>query len=179
MHLLSVQGFYFALLQYSPIQAFTVRFVPSMQLYNQRRKTAHAALHALFRRFDRFHRPRYNANTTSHCTACDMLKRLPDPGRFAPIPEPAPLRRLYRSAQPPIIIRYIRVRPLLWIHARRCNTPARRGQLLPSANRWQVLTRCQQYRRDAPAEGSASPPAQGSPAAVSMLPTPGINLAPG
>lgn len=30
LHLLRVQGFYFALLQYSPIQAFTVRFIPSM-----------------------------------------------------------------------------------------------------------------------------------------------------
>lgn len=61
-----------------------------------------------------------------------------------------------------IIIRYIRGCrgvPLSWIHARRCNIPqtipARRGQLLPSANRWQVLTHCQQYRRGAPAEGSA------------------------
>lgn len=41
--------------------------------------------------------------------------------------------------------------------------PARRGQLLPSADRWQVLTRCQQYKPDASAEGSASPPVQGQP----------------
>ena len=39
--------------------------------------------------------------------------------------------------------------------------PARRGLLLLSADRWQVLTRYQQYRPDAPAEGSTSPPAQG------------------
>jgi hypothetical protein len=31
LYLLRVQGFYFTLLQYSPIQAFTARFAPSMQ----------------------------------------------------------------------------------------------------------------------------------------------------
>lgn len=41
--------------------------------------------------------------------------------------------------------------------------PARRGQLLPSVDRWQVLTRCQQYRPGAPAEWSASPPVQSQP----------------
>ena len=40
---------------------------------------------------------------------------------------------------------------------------ARRGQLLPYVDRWQVLTRCQQYRPGAPAEGPASPPVQGHP----------------
>ena len=47
----------------------------------------------------------------------------------------APRRTLHKSAQPPIIIRYI--------GGQRCNIPqtmpARRGQLLPSADRWQVL----------------------------------------
>lgn len=56
---------------------------------------------------------------------------------------------------------------LLWIHASRCSIsqimPARRGQLLPCVNRWQVLTHCQQYRPGAPAEGAASPPVQGQP----------------
>ena len=47
--------------------------------------------------------------------------------------------------------------------------PARRGLLLPCADHWQVLTRCQQYRPGAPAEGSASPPVQGQPGGVSML----------
>ena len=57
----------------------------------------------------------------------------------------------------PIIIRYIRG----------CSIPqtmlARRGLLPLCAGRWQVLTRCQQYRPGAPAEGSASPPVQGQP----------------
>nr|DAO91948.1 MAG TPA: SOX transcription factor [Caudoviricetes sp.] len=52
-----VQGFYFALLQYSHTQVFTARFVPSVQLYRPRRKTVHRALQWLFLRFDLFHRP--------------------------------------------------------------------------------------------------------------------------
>ena len=59
----------------------------------------------------------------------------------------------------PIIIMYIRARPC---YGDPCQTaqhiaghanPA--GQFLPSADRWQVLTHCQQYRPSAPAEGSA------------------------
>ena len=65
---------------------------------------------------------------------------------------PAPRRTLHKAAQPPIIIRYIRGQTM----------PAVAGQLLPCADRWQVLTRCQQYRPGAPVERSASPPAQGS-----------------
>ena len=41
-------SFYFALLQYSPMQAFTARFVPSMQLYRPRCKTDYRALQGLF-----------------------------------------------------------------------------------------------------------------------------------
>lgn len=48
LHLLRVQGFYFAPLQCSPMQAFTGRFASSMQLYHKRRKTAHGALQGLF-----------------------------------------------------------------------------------------------------------------------------------
>lgn len=70
---------------------------------------------------------------------------------------------LDRPAQPPFIIRYIRGQTM----------PAEAGQLLPCADRWQMLTRCQQYRPGAPAEGSASPPVQGQPGGISMLPTPG------
>lgn len=59
LHLLRVQGFCFALLQYSPIQTFTAAFVSSMQLYHPRNKTAHRALQALFLLFAPFYRHRY------------------------------------------------------------------------------------------------------------------------
>lgn len=44
LHLLRVRGFSFALLQYNPIQAFTAAFMPFMQLYRPRHKTAHKDL---------------------------------------------------------------------------------------------------------------------------------------
>lgn len=61
--------------------------------------------------------------------------------------------------------------------------PAAAGQLLPRADHWQVLTRCQQYRPGAPAEGSASTPvnlAGVSPAASRCFSRPAAcSLAPG
>lgn len=56
---------------------------------------------------------------------------------------------------------------LLWIHARQCSISqtmqARRVLFLPPVDRWQVLTRYQQHKPGAPAEGSASPPVQAQP----------------
>jgi hypothetical protein len=40
----TVQGFYFAKLQYSHIQAFTAAFLPSMQLYHNNAKSVYRAL---------------------------------------------------------------------------------------------------------------------------------------
>lgn len=75
----------------------------------------------------------------------------------------APRRTLHSSAQPPYynkVYKGAAVRPMLWIHAGRCSIPqtipARRGQLLPSADRWQVL-------HPAHLLGSASPPVQCKP----------------
>ena len=110
LHLLRVQGFYFALLQYSRIQAFTARFVPSMQLYCPRHKTAHRALRGLFLRFAPFYRPQYQTDTNGYNTACTTLELINAPGC------PPAHTRYHRHAgrytaqrRPPIIIRYIRV----------------------------------------------------------------------
>lgn len=69
---------------------------------------------------------------------------------------PPPRRTLYRSAQPPYYNKVYKGAPLLWIHARRCSRsqtmPAGWGQLLPCTDRWQALTRWQQYRPCVPAE---------------------------
>ena len=43
-----MQGFYFALLQCSHTQAFTVRFAPPMQLYHPRRDAAQASTAAYY-----------------------------------------------------------------------------------------------------------------------------------
>lgn len=61
---------------------------------------------------------------------------------------PPPRRTLYKSAQPPIIIRYIRGAQTM---------PARRGLRLSCVDRWQVLHRAHLLR------GSAPPPVQGQP----------------
>ena len=54
VQLLRVQGFYFAPLQYSHIQAFTARFAPSMQLYHLNSKSVYRDLQGLFRQFAAF-----------------------------------------------------------------------------------------------------------------------------
>ena len=73
---------------------------------------------------------------------------------------PPPRRTLHRSAQTAYynnVYKRVQGCALLWIHARRCSIsqtmPAVAGQLLPCADRWQVLTVCQQYRPAAPSEG--------------------------
>lgn len=100
LHLLRAQGFYFALLQYSYIQSFTGRFVPSMQLYHQLRKTAHRALHGCFRWFGPFQRTQYSNYTSQLCTDCATLEGIPSsaaPPAYTRYQRRA--RTLYRSAQ--------------------------------------------------------------------------------
>lgn len=117
------------------MQAFTARFATSMQLYSPRRKTAHRALQALFLRFVPLSRPRYQTDTSGYNTDCETLERITAHGLHAAYTRYCRnARTLHRSEQPQTM-------------------PARRGQLLTSADRWQVLARFQQYRPGAPAEG--------------------------
>lgn len=102
LHLLRVQGFYFALSQYSRIQAFITRFTQSMQSY-----TAHAAKQrtGLCRGFS-CDLPR----STAHDTRLKQEAIIPPTPRWS-IPQsrntssayqiPTPCRTLYRPAQPP------------------------------------------------------------------------------
>lgn len=112
LHLLRVQGFCFALLQYSPIQTFTAAFVSSMQLYHPRNKTAHRALQALFLLFAPFYRHRYQTGTSGYNTTCDTLERITAQQHIQRIPDTSRhAGRCTGQHRPPIIIRYIRVRP--------------------------------------------------------------------
>lgn len=129
-----------------------------MQLYHPRHKTAHGALQWLFLRLRPLNRPRYQTDKSSYNTTCVTLEGIHAPGR------PPAHTRYHRHAgrctgqrSRPIIIRYVRGCSISQ------TTQSRRGQLLPSADRWQVLARCQQYRPGAPADGSAPPPVQGQP----------------
>lgn len=84
-----------------PIQAFTARFAPSMQLYHTRRKTVHRALQGLFLRLTR---------STAHDTRQTQAAIIPPAPRWRAYHQaqhlrryqiPAPRRTLYRPAQPP------------------------------------------------------------------------------
>lgn len=151
-----MQGFCFALLQYSPIQTFLAAFIPSMQsLYSPRRKTAHRVLQTPFRLFAVFPpllfvcasgytaptAPRWSVSQRRNTSSVYQI--------------PATRRALHRSAQPPYYNKVYKGAPLLWIHARQCSKsqtmPARRGGSLASA------------APGAPAKGSTSPPVQGQP----------------
>lgn len=92
----TVQGFLFARIQYSQIQAFTVCFAVSMQLYHPRRKTAHRALQRLFLRLHPLNRQRYQTYKSGYNTICATLDGLPAPGRCT------------GQHRPSIIIMYIR-----------------------------------------------------------------------
>lgn len=83
----TVQGFYFVLLQYSHIQAFTAAFVLSMQLYLPRRKTAHRALQRIFLRFDPFYHRRYQTDTINNNAACATLERITAPQHLQHVPD--------------------------------------------------------------------------------------------
>lgn len=153
------------------MQAFTSRFVPSMQLYRPCHKTAHRALQERFRLFTLFCRrcvAGASAYTAPAAPRWSVLQRRSASGTYQ-IPPSRPDAAQVSTDY--YYKRYIRVRPLLWIHARQCSISqsmqARRGLLPLCADRWQVLRpahqlRCQRlhlYRV--------------SPAAVSILPTPG------
>ena len=149
-------GLLFCPAAYINAQAFTEAFILSMQLYRPRRKTAHRALQCSFLRLCTLSRPQYQTDTIGYNTACATLERITAPQRLQRIPDTTVTPgRCTGQYSRPIIIRHIR-----WCSISQ-TVQARRGQLLPSVDRWQVLTRCQQYRPGAPAEVSASPPVQG------------------
>lgn len=100
------------------------------ELYHPLHKTAHRALQGLFLQLYPFSRRKYQTDTSGYNTNCDTLEGIPAPGRPQPIPDTNAAQGCCTAQHsPPIIIRYIREQTM----------PARRGQLLPSADRWQVM----------------------------------------
>lgn len=133
----------------------------------------------------------FTANDTKQRTglcrgfSCDYTRSTSDNNRPAQAAIIPPATRWKAYTRPDTLNRY-QIPPPRWdaaqvstaayynnVYIRGQTVPAAAGQLLPCVDRWQVLTRCQQYRPGAPAEGSASPPVQGQPGEVSMLPAPG------
>ena len=111
--------------------------------------TAHAAKQrtGLYKRFscDLPHSTTYNTRPTQAAIIPPAprwsVSQRPDALHRYQIP--APRRTLHRSAQPPYYNKVYKARRLLRIHARQCSIsqtmPARRGQLLPCVDLWQVL----------------------------------------
>lgn len=87
LHPDTVQGFCFARIQYSHIQAFTACFAVSMQLYRQRHKTARWALQRPFLRLHPLNRPRYQTDKSGYNTACNTLEGTHAPGRAQSVPD--------------------------------------------------------------------------------------------
>ena len=87
LHLLRVQGFCFALLQYSQIQAFTLRFVQSMQFNSPHCKTVHRALQWLFLRLCQLNHLQYQTGTSGYNATCATLERITAPQHIQHIPD--------------------------------------------------------------------------------------------
>lgn len=114
LHLLRVQGFYFALLQCSPIQAFTADFASFMQLYHPRYKTVHRALQGLFLLFAVFCRCRVSGASSYTAPPVPRWSVYQRPDALHRYQTPTPHRILHRSAQPPYynnVYKSVAVRP--------------------------------------------------------------------
>lgn len=99
LHPDTVQGFCFARIQHSPMQAFTTCFVPSMRLYRTRHKIAHRALQWLFLRLRPLNRPRYQIDASDYNTTCATLEGITAPEALNRYRIPPPRRTLHRPAQ--------------------------------------------------------------------------------
>lgn len=78
-------------------------------LYHPRYKTEHRDLQELFLRFLPFYHRRYQPRISGYNAACATPGASQRRSASSAYQIPAPRRTLYRSSQPPIIIRYIRV----------------------------------------------------------------------
>ena len=91
----------------SHISVYSAFCAVNAELYSQLYKTVHGALQQLFLRFAPFYRHKYQTDTRMPLVQRWNVSQRPDALNRYQIPPPR--RTLYRSAQPPIIIRYIRV----------------------------------------------------------------------
>ena len=149
-----------------------------MQLYRPRHKISHRTLQRLFLRLHPFTRPRYQTGKSGYNTTCATLKRITAPQHLQRIPEyRCHVRTLYRPAQPPIIIRYIR-----GCRGAPCcgfmpDCAAYRDHASGGGAAPTVCGSLASAAPGTPAEGSASSPVRGQPGGVSMLSTSGTGSA--
>lgn len=77
-------------------------------VYHPRHKTAHRALHGLFLRFSTLNRHDTRPKQTAIIPPAQRWSAYTRPDALHQYQIPEPRRTLYRTAQPPIIIRYIK-----------------------------------------------------------------------
>lgn len=110
LHLMGVQGFYFFLLQYSQIQAFTTAFLPSMQFIQPTTQNSAQGFTGAFPEICPIPPPRYQTGKSGYNTTCATLERITAPQHLQHIPDTSvtPGRCTAQHSRP-IIIRYIRM----------------------------------------------------------------------
>ena len=154
-----MQGFYFALLQYSHTQAFTARFVPSVQLYRPRRKTVHRALQWLFLRLHPLNRLQYQTDTSGYNTTCDTLEHTTAPQHLQHIPDTSATPDAVQASGAAYYNKVYKERSPVMDPCQTVQHTADHSSPAGSAP-----TACGSLANatlGAPAEGSASPPIQG------------------
>ena len=132
-------------------------------LYRPRRKTAHRALQALFRRLCQLNHPLYQTNTTSHCTTCDTLERLPAPELCTDTRYHRHAGTLHRSAYPPYYNKVYKGAGVRSCYGPMPDSAAYNRPCQPGRVCSYRLRSLASATPGAPAEGSASPPVQGQP----------------
>lgn len=156
-----------------PIQAFTAHSVPLMRLYHPRRKTAHRTLQGLFLLFV----------TLCRCYVAGSSGYIVPPALRWSVSQRRSTSSVYQyhhnagrcttQRRPPIIIRYIRVQGCAPVMDP-CQTVQQiADHASPAGSSPTVCGSLASAAPGAPAEGSVSPPVQGQPGGVSILPTPG------
>ena len=158
------RAFIFSLLPCRPIQAFTARFVPSMQLYHQHGKTAHRALQGCFLRLYPPNRPRYQTDTSGYNATCATLEHITAPQHLQRVPDTSATPDAVQLSTAAYYNKVYKGAPLSWIHARQCSRP----QTIPeaAANLYRLRIRWQVLHPAHPLRWSTSPPVQGQPGSL-------------
>ena len=137
-------------------------FCRPCNLYSQITKTVYRALQGLFLGFVPFYRRKYQTDTSGYNTTCTTLERITHAWTACTRYQiPPPRRTLYRSTQPPYYNNVYKGAPPVMDPCQTAQYIADHASPAGSAP-----TVCGSLASDtpgAPAEGSASPSAQGQP----------------
>lgn len=141
-----------------------------MQLYRPRRKTVHRALQWLFLRLHPLNRLQYQTDTSGYNTTCDTLEHTTAPQHLQHIPDTSATPDAVQASGAAYYNKVYKERSPVMDPCQTVQHTADHSSPAGSAP-----TACGSLANatlGAPAEGSVSPPAQGQPGGVSILPKP-------